>query len=172
MRNRILNIPKYSFICFFILFFVSSSIFYAQVLDALEVKLESCTSIMAGRKATTDGSVITTHACDGNYRQWVNIVPARENKKDAMRPVYWGNLHTETPLDMKGKVLKGEIAEIAKTYAYMNVAYPCMNEKQLAMGETTIGGRDTLRNINGLFLVEELQAIAFERCTNARGLLN
>ncbi|MCK4430230.1 MAG: peptidase, partial [Candidatus Aminicenantes bacterium] len=35
----------------------------------------SCTSIMAGRLATTDGSVITAHSCDGNYRTWLNIVP-------------------------------------------------------------------------------------------------
>ena len=168
MISRILNSTKHTFIYTFIFIFFLSSIYYAQVLDALELKLESCTSIMVGKKATTDGSVITTHACDGNYRQWVNIVPARENKKDAMRPVYWGNLHTETPFDMKGKIMKGEIPDAAKTYAFMNVAYPCLNEKQLAMGETTFGGRDTLRNKNGLFLIEELQSIAFERCSSAR----
>ena len=43
-----------------------------------------------------------------------------------------------------------------------------MNEKQLAIGETTIGGRRELRNDDGLFVIEELQAIALERCTNAR----
>lgn len=29
---------------------------------------ESCTSIMVGKKASTDGSVMTSHTCDGNYR--------------------------------------------------------------------------------------------------------
>lgn len=29
---------------------------------------ESCTSIMVGKKATTDGSVITSHTCDSWYR--------------------------------------------------------------------------------------------------------
>jgi dipeptidase len=50
----------------------------------------------------------------------------------------------------------------------MSVAYPCLNEKQLAIGETTFGGRRELRNENGLFLIEELQKIALERCSTAR----
>ena len=37
---------------------------------------ESCTSIMIGKKASADGSVMTSHTCDGNYRTWMEIVPA------------------------------------------------------------------------------------------------
>ena len=77
-----------------------------------------------------------------------------------MRPIYWGKLHTETPDDMRRMRLKGEIPEVAETYRYFNVAYPAMNEKGLAIGETTIGGRRELRNDEGLFLIENLQAIA------------
>ena len=36
------------------------------------------------------------------------------------------------------------------------------------MGETTISGRDTLQNKEGLFLIEELQRVALQRCTTAR----
>ena len=43
---------------------------------------ESCTSIMVGKKATTDGSVITSHTCDSWYRTWVDIVPAQTYDKD------------------------------------------------------------------------------------------
>jgi dipeptidase len=43
-----------------------------------------------------------------------------------------------------------------------------MNQKQLAIGETTISGRRDLINDDGLFLIEELQAIALERCSTAR----
>lgn len=129
---------------------------------------ESCTSIMVGKLASTDGSVITSHSCDGNYRTWVNIVPAQENEAGSMRPIYWGKLHTETAWDMRNLEKKGEIPEVEKTYAYMNVAYPCMNEKQLAFGETTISGRRELRNREGLFLIENLQAIALQRCVTAR----
>jgi dipeptidase len=62
----------------------------------------------------------------------------------------------------------GEIPQAAETYAFVNTAYPCMNEKQLAIGETTIGGRRELMNTEGLFLIEELERMALERCTNAR----
>ena len=129
---------------------------------------ESCTSIMIGKKATTDGSVMTCHTCDGRYRTWLNIVPHETHDPGAMRPVYWGTLHTETAWDLRGKILKGEIPQVEETYAYMNVAYPCMNEKQLAIGETTIRGKAELRNDEGLFLIEELQRIVLERCTTAR----
>ena len=36
------------------------------------------------------------------------------------------------------------------------------------MGETTFGGKQSMENDDGLFLIEELQAIALERCDNAR----
>ncbi|MCD6346176.1 MAG: C69 family dipeptidase [Bacteroidales bacterium] len=123
---------------------------------------------MVGKKASVDGSVMTSHSCDGNYRTWVTIEPHKYYDKGAMRKIYWGKLHTETPWDMRRVNEKGEIPQVEETYAYYNVAYPAMNEKQLAMGETTIGGKRDLRNDDGLFLIEELQAVALERCTTAR----
>ena len=127
-----------------------------------------CTSIMVGRLATTDGSVITCHTCDGNYRQWVNIVPRRQNKPGAMNKVYEGRMHTETPQDMKGVILKGEIPEVAETFAFLNTAYPAMNEFGLAIGETTIRGKQELYNPEGMFMIEELERLMLERCKTAR----
>jgi dipeptidase len=129
---------------------------------------EGCTSIMVGRLASTDGSVMVGHTCDGYYRTWLNVVTHKRHDKGATRKVYWGNLHTEFVSDMRAKILKGEIPEAEETYSYVNTAYPCLNEKQLGFGETTINGRDELRNDEGWFLIEELQAIALERCTTAR----
>ena len=139
----------------------------AQFIEITEEEA-SCTSIMVGKLATTDGSVITSHSCDGNYRTWLNIVPAAKHAAGSTRKVQWGLLHNETPWDTRRVTVKGEIPQAAETYAYFNVAYPAMNQKQLAMGETTIGGRRELANDDGLFLIEELQAIALERCTTAR----
>jgi hypothetical protein len=127
-----------------------------------------CTSIQVGKNASTDGSVMTAHSCDGNYRTWLQIEPRRVNPPGTRRPIYWGLLHTETPGDMRGVRLKGDIPDVAETYRYFNVAYPAMNEKGLSIGETTIGGRSELRNDDGLFLIENLQAIALERTTTAR----
>ena len=129
---------------------------------------ENCTTIMVGRLASTDGSVMTSHTCDGNYRTWLDITPRQKFEKGAMHPVYWGMLHTEEAWDKSRLEMKGQIPEVAETYAYLNTAYPCLNEKQLAMGETTIYGRDELRNTDGLFLIEALQKIALQRCTTAR----
>lgn len=129
---------------------------------------ENCTTIMVGRLASTDGSVMTSHTCDGNYRTWLEIYPRQKHEKGTMHPVYWGMMHTEQKGDMTNVTKKGEIPEAEETYAFLNTAYPCMNEKQLAIGETTIYGRQELVNENGLFLIEELEKIALQRCTTAR----
>jgi len=129
---------------------------------------ENCTTIMVGRLASTDGSVMTSHTCDGNYRTWLDIIPHSKHAAGSMHPVYWGTLHSEEAWDMTKVTKKGEIPEAEETYAYLSTAYPCMNEKQLAIGETTIYGRQELINENGLFLIEELQKIALQRCKTAR----
>ena len=64
--------------------------------------------------------------------------------------------------------LKGTIPEARTTYQFLNTAYPCLNEKQLGIGETTISGRKELVNKNGMFMIEELERIALQRCTTAR----
>lgn len=129
---------------------------------------ENCTSIMVGRLASTDGSVMTSHTCDGRYRTWLEVVPARNFSRDTIHPVYWGTLFTETAWDMNNVTRRGEIPEVRSTYAYLSTAYPCLNEKQLAIGETTIYGKQELINQDGLFLIEELEKIALERCCTAR----
>jgi dipeptidase len=129
---------------------------------------ENCTTIMVGKLASTDGSVMTSHSCDGNYRTWLSIVPHQKYEKGKMHPVYWGMLHTEESWDMSKVTKKGEIPEAEETFAFLNTAYPCLNEKQLAIGETTIYGREELINEEGLFLIEDLQKIALQRCRTAR----
>jgi len=151
----------------FILAMLLSPVLQAQFVPVPEEKA-SCTSIMVGKKASTDGSVMTSHSCDGNYRTWLNIVPHRKWEPGSMRKVQWGTMHTETSYDVRNLIVKGEIPQVEETYSYFNVCYPAMNEKQLAIGETTIGGRRELMNDDGMFVIEELQAIALERCSTAR----
>mgnify|MGYP000657538247 CR=1 FL=1 len=129
---------------------------------------QSCTSIMVGKKATDDGSVITAHTCDAYYRTWLTMIPAQKFERDTTHKIYWGTMHTHTAWSMDKVELKGEIPQADSTFAYLNTAYPCINEKQLAIGETTISGKKELQNKNGLFLIEELERIALQRCTTAR----
>lgn len=143
---------------------------FAQQIDFTEPvnHPESCTSIMVGRLATVDGSVITSHTCDGNYRTWMDIVPAQQFEKDTIVDIYTGRMHTEFSTDQSRMKQVGSIPEVKATYQYLNTAYPCLNEKQLGIGETTITGRKELVNKNGMFMIEELQKIVLQRCTTAR----
>jgi dipeptidase len=127
-----------------------------------------CTSIMAGRLATTDGSVITAHTCDGNYRQWLNVVPGAKYPEGLTTKVYTGKMHTETSTETAGITEKGEVPQATETYSFLNTAYPCLNEHQLAIGETTIGGKKELFNNSGMFMIEEVERLMLERCTTAR----
>ena len=129
---------------------------------------EACTSIMVGKKASTDGSVITSHTCDGRYRTWMSIEPAANHKAGTLHTVRKGTMHTVHGDDTTGVKVAGTIPEVAHTYAYLNTAYPCLNERQLAIGESTFGGPDTLVNKQGMFLIEELERVALQRCDNAR----
>ena len=123
---------------------------------------------MAGKKATTDGSVITAHTCDGNYRTWISIESAKDHADTSRVHILKGKLKTETQWDMREVSVAGNIPQVPHTYAFLNTAYPCLNEKQLAIGETTFVGPDTLVNKKGMFLIEELERIALERCSNSR----
>ena len=154
-----------NYLSFIVLFFVCT-LLNAQ--EGTPYFGESCTSIMVGKNATTDGSVITSHTCDGNYRTWLEMVPAMDHADTVLKEIKWGTLHTETPWDTRKLELKGTIPQVSHTFAFLNTAYPCLNEKQLGIGETTFVGKRELRNKKGLFLIEDLQRIALERCSTAR----
>ena len=161
MNRRISLIGIAALLCFPI---------WAQLIEFAEPvnHPESCTSIMVGKKASTDGSVITSHTCDGNYRTWMDIVPAAVYERDTTVAICTGRMHTEYPGDQTKVELKGTIPQAGSTYQFLDVAYPCLNEKQLGIGETTITGRKELQNKQGMFMIEELQRIVLQRCTTAR----
>lgn len=133
-----------------------------------DIEVGSCTSITVGKDASTDGSTMTSHTCDSDFRTWLTMEPSITYQKGEMEPVYKGKLHTDLPWDMRTVKESGKIPAPEKTYKFLNTAYPCMNEKQLAMGETTVEGRPELVNPDGIFQIEELQRIALQRCATAR----
>lgn len=128
----------------------------------------SCTSLLVGRKASKDGSVMTSHTCDGNYRTWVDIVKGTDLGHDTTANVYQGRMHTDFAGSTDKVRLKGTVPQKGKTFNFVNTAYPCLNEKQLGMGETTISGRKELVNPNGMFYIEELETLALQNCSTAR----
>jgi len=130
---------------------------------------EGCTSIIVGRLASTDGSTMTSHTCDGyGARTWVNVVPHATHDPGSLVTIYAGQLFSQSVEAINNLRIKGGIPQVNETYAYLNTAYPSMNEYQLAIGETTIGGRRELRSDKGIFLIEELQKIVLQRTKTAR----
>jgi len=84
-----------------VLFFCISLISRAQYSDIDTDGLgygENCTTIMVGRLASTDGSVMTSHTCDGNYRTWLEIFPRQKYVKGAAHQVYEGMLIWQSAL--------------------------------------------------------------------------
>jgi dipeptidase len=128
-----------------------------------------CTSITVGKKASDDGSVRTSHS-DDSHRTRSNILvePAKDHKPDATLTLYKRTANDSTVMKTYRNTPVGEIPQVAHTYAYLNTAYPCLNEKQLAIGESTFGGRPELESDNGLIDCQRLCQLMLERCTSAR----
>jgi dipeptidase len=132
------------------------------------LEFDSCTSILVGRLASADGSTMTSHSCDsGSDRTWMTIVPNRKHKVGEMAKVYHEPKLVKGP-DDPDRLETGEIPQVTETYAYLNAAYPIMNEHQLAIGETTIGGRRELKSDAGIIDAPELYRLCLERARTAR----
>ena len=129
---------------------------------------DACTSIMVGRLASSDGSVMTSHTCDSWYRTWMQSVAPADYPADTVMSIYTGRMHTEYPDSKDGMKEVGQIPQARHTYRFLDTAYPCLNERQLAIGETTYSGLDTLCNPDGMFMIEELERVALQRCSTAR----
>ena len=130
---------------------------------------EGCTSITVGKLASYDGSVMTSHTDDSHRtRSWMDIVPAKDHPKGSMT-----NMYKRVPVDtlampIYGHKVIGNIPQVEHTYQFINTAYPCMNEHQLAIGESTFGGREELQSDAGLIDCQRLDQLMLERCTTAR----
>lgn len=130
---------------------------------------EGCTTITCGKLATSDGSVVTSHTDDSHRtRSWMDVVEPTSHKKDETVPMY-KRVPCDTfamPTYAHNKI--GEIPQVEETYGYLNTAYPCINDHQLAIGESTFGGRPQLQSDNGLIDCQRLCKLMLERCTTAR----
>jgi dipeptidase len=154
-------------------------IFAASPLPAAENRREGCTVIGVGRLASADGSVLTSHTdCCSECR--IQVIPGRTFPKGSMAPVHWGMVYfgrdddrKALPLGDFGKVI-GQVPQVERTFAYFHTGYSQMNERQLAIGESTCSERADLDVpfVEGLtrqiMTVEQAQVFALERCATAR----
>ena len=114
-----------------------------------------------------DGSVLNSHTCDGiSYRTWLNVIPAQTHESGSYCPVYATSATVKDINNFQSKI-SGKIPQVKQTYAFINSAYPAMNERQLAFGESTFGGRKELRSPHGIIDCPELIRLALERARTA-----
>lgn len=114
----------------------------------------ACTNFLVGKDASVDGSTMISYAAD-SYALYgfLHFVPAADHAEGAVREVK--DWDTGKPLCT--------IPQVAHTYNVVGN----MNEHQLAIGETTWGGRPELESGEGIDY-GSLIYIALERCKTAR----
>ncbi len=119
-------------------------------LDAL-----ACTSLIAGKNATADGSVFVTYAADSHtlYGELYNT-PGGTHQPGEMRKIFeWDT----------GKYL-GEIPQVPVTYTTIGN----MNEHGLTISESTWGGRQELEDTTGIMDYGSLIYVTLERARTPR----
>jgi len=119
----------------------------------------ACTNLIITKGASKDGSVMITYAADSHTRYGaIAFYPAADHQPGDLCEIY----HYES-----GKLL-GNIPEVPHTYSVIQF----MNEHQVAIGETTFGGLDSLSRQPGAFLdYGSLMKIGLQRSRTARELI-
>jgi len=142
-------------------------------------RLEACTVVMVGKNASVDGSVITTHTCDCGTCDWTfRRIPAADHKPGETRKIYHiGQFDAPAPdLGLKWDRVKIdsftglELPEPPHTYGYIHGDFGYMNDKQVSIGESTLGNVSKIENTTAApkFDITMLTLLAMERGGTAR----
>jgi len=137
-----------------------------------------CTVIMVGKDASTDGSVMSTHAADCGVCDWTwRHAPAADHKPGEKRNILHINQIRTWPPDAGLKwdmVLKNmtgvEIPQVPHTFGYHHAVFGYMNDQQVAIAESTIGNQRKMSNPtpSGIMDITMLTLLAMERGGTAR----
>ncbi len=117
--------------------------------------INACTNFLISKGASKDGSTMITYAADSHvlYGE-LYFTPAADWLPGTMLDIYeWDT----------GKYL-GQILQVPHTYSVVGN----MNEHQVAIGETTYGGRKELRDKKAIMDYGSLMYIALQRAKSAR----
>jgi len=165
-------------VCMLFLFVALVGAVLGLAQEYIEEELDSvsaCTVFAAGKDATVDGSVITYMTADtqGAEMTWY-YEPAVDHEEGEMRKIY---IIRQTqkfppdytrPIDEESTFSGVEIPQVSHTNGYLHSLHFHMNDKQVQMNESTIGGRRELRNPNAIMDICNLSNIALERASTAR----
>jgi dipeptidase len=115
----------------------------------------ACTNFLVTKGASVDGSTMISYAADSHIRYGeLYFSPATHWPAGSMVTIY--DRGTAKPL--------GQIPQIE--YTYQTIGF--MNEHQVAIGESTFGGRNELVDSTGLMDYGALMFLAIQRAKNAR----
>lgn len=115
----------------------------------------TCTNMIVTRGASVDGSVMITYAADSHIRYGeLYHRPAGQHPENAMVKLY----------DRGTAKFLGEIPQAPITYNVIGF----MNEHQVAIGETTFGGRSELVDTTGIVDYGSLMFLSMQRSKTAR----
>ncbi len=112
-----------------------------------------CTNLIVTKGASSDGSVMITYTCDGEFHPTLRYDPPADHGPDEYYEI----------TNRDGSV-RGRIKQVAHTYGVVQL----MNEHQVVIGETTFGGRKELENPDGLLQYWTLMRLALQRAKTAR----
>ena len=118
-------------------------------------QLFACTNYLITKGASTDGSTMISYAADSHIRYGELYFSQRAD---------WPAGSTVTIYDRGTAEPLGEIPQL--THTYQTIGF--MNEFQVAIGETTFGGRSELQDTTGLMDYAALMFIALQRSKTAR----
>lgn len=114
----------------------------------LEAEGDACTSLLVTPGASSDGSTMITYTCDGVGVSSLRRTPAADHE----------------PGTFVEGMAGGEVPQVPHTFAVVGL----VNEHQLAIGETTFGGRPELVNREGGLHYWHLMQLALQRARTAR----
>lgn len=125
------------------------------LLTLTNLPLWACTNFIVTKGASTDGSTMVTYAADSHtlYGELYYRPAATYPPGTLMDIIEWDS----------GE-LKGQIPQVLQTYSVVGN----MNEFQLAISETTYGGREELAKPNGIMDYGSLIYVTLQRAKNAR----
>lgn len=108
----------------------------------------SCTNILVSPGASKDGSAMIVYLNDGEWIQQLEKYPAADHPAGSWR-----------------EIGSGRVRQVPHTYGRIGFQ---MNEKQVAIGETTFTGREELWNHDVFLKYWHLMELALERAASAR----
>jgi len=132
-----------------------SLIVCALILMIMHVDSKACTNFIFTKGSTADGSTMITYNADSHvlYGE-LYYRPAKDYPEGAMQEIY----------DWDSGEYRGKIKQVRHTYSVVGN----MNEWQLAIGETTYGGREELVDTTAIMDYGSLMYVALQRCKTAR----